>query len=112
MFSERLKELRKQNDVSQKQLSDFLKITPQAISKWETGTAQPDNNFLIELANYFHVSTDYLLGKSDIENAENPYDDDLEQVLFSKAKELTDDEKKAVLGVINAIKRDVDNGKI
>lgn len=77
MFLEKLKELRGQRNISQKELSDYLKITPQAISKWETGQAQPDNNFLIDLSDYFHVSIDYLLGKSDIENAENLYDDEL-----------------------------------
>ena len=112
MFSNRLKELRKVKNVSQKELSDLLKLTPQAISKWENGLSEPDNDSLITLAEFFNVSTDYLLGKSNIENAENPYDDELEQVLFSKAKDLTEDEKKAVLGVINAIKKDVDDGKI
>lgn len=71
MFTERLKLLRQEKKVSQNDLSNLLNITPQAISKWEQGQSQPDNNFLIILANYFNVSIDYLLGRSNNRNSNN-----------------------------------------
>ena len=78
-------------------ISDIVPLTDDTIKK---------------LCDIFDVSSDYLLGKSEIEKIEEPYENELEKVLFSKAKELTDDEKFAVLSVINAIKKDVDDGKI
>ncbi len=71
MFAERLRLLRQEKKVSQNDLGDLLNITPQAISKWEQGQSQPDNNFLIVLSNYFDVSIDYLLGRSDNKNPSN-----------------------------------------
>ena len=59
------------------------------------------------IADYFNVSVDYLIGRSKYKNLEKD-NSDLDNLLFSKAKELSDDDKKAILGVINAIKKDVD----
>lgn len=112
MFGKRLKNLRENAELTQEELAKKLNIVKSNISMYESGTRIPNAEILEELSGIFGVSIDYLLGKTDVKQYENPYDDELEQVLFSKAKELTDDEKKAVLGVINAIKRDVDDGKI
>ncbi len=108
MFSDRLKKLRDENNVSQFDLSNYLGISQQALSKWENEKTEPDNDSLVKIANYFNVSTDYLLGNSESKQIEKPYDNDLEKVLFSKAKDLSDEDKKAVLGIINALKKDID----
>ncbi|HIQ90743.1 MAG TPA: helix-turn-helix transcriptional regulator [Candidatus Coprosoma intestinipullorum] len=107
-FSDNLRLLRTKHRLSQKEIGDIVGVTSQAISKWENGIAEPDNDSLLKLSNYFNVSTDYLLGKNDVENQSIRYDDELEKVLFSKAKDLTDDEKKTIINVINAIKKDID----
>lgn len=52
--------LRKRNNVTQEQLAQALNISPQAVSKWETNTSQPDTQTLPLIAEYFHVSIDYL----------------------------------------------------
>jgi transcriptional regulator with XRE-family HTH domain len=62
MLSKRLKELRAIKDITQADLARLLGVTQQAVAKWENKKAEPDNNTLIKLADYFHVSTDYLLG--------------------------------------------------
>ena len=62
---ERLTELRKKAGFSQEKLAEMLKISRQAVSKWETGTSNPDINNIIQLGKLYGVSTDYiLLGKS------------------------------------------------
>lgn len=71
MFSERLRKLREEKKISQLELAKFLNISQQALSKWEQNISQPDNNVLIILSNYFDVSVDYLLGKSDNKNPSN-----------------------------------------
>ena len=62
MLSQRLKGLRATKDMTQADLAKLLGITQQAVAKWETGKAEPDNETLKKLADYFHVSTDYILG--------------------------------------------------
>lgn len=109
MFSERIKKLRDEKNISQIDLAEYLGISQQALSKWENNKTEPDNDSLIKIAQYFNVSTDYLLGNSESRNNLQPYESELEKVLFSKAKELSDEDKRTVLSVINAIKRDVDN---
>lgn len=59
-----LKELRKQKDLTQIELSQKLNLDQTTVSKWELGKAIPDTKTLIELAKLFDVSTDYLLGIS------------------------------------------------
>lgn len=69
MFSIRLRNLRIEKGLTQKELADILNMQNIAISKYELGERNPDNETLINLANYFSVSTDYLLGKSDVKNS-------------------------------------------
>ena len=102
-FSDNLRILRAEYRLTQQDIGDIVGLTAQAVSKWENNLAEPDNKSLKKLAKHFNVSVDYLLGikKEKETNA-------LDNLLFSKAKELSDDDKKAILGVINAIKKDVD----
>jgi transcriptional regulator with XRE-family HTH domain len=71
-FGQRLKKLRREHDMTQERLADYLGVTPQAVSRWETDAVMPDITLLPAFANLFHVTTDYLLGVSDIPN---PYRD-------------------------------------
>lgn len=53
--------LRRQNDVTQDMLADHLGVTPQAVSRWESGVCYPDMNSLPLIADYFSVTMDELL---------------------------------------------------
>jgi len=59
-IGEIIKKLRKERDVTQEKLADYLGISYQAVSKWENGTALPDITLVVPLANFFGVSTDEL----------------------------------------------------
>lgn len=64
-ISEMIRRLRTDKGISQEMLADVCDVSMQAVSKWENGQSCPDISFLPLLANYFGVSTDYLLtGKS------------------------------------------------
>jgi len=66
MFAERLKSLRKSKDgLSQAKLADELGVTQQAVGRWEKGLNMPDNAILVKLADYFHVTIDYLQGREE-----------------------------------------------
>lgn len=65
-YSERIKELRTQLHWSQQDLADRLDLSKQTISQYERGVRKPDQDNLIALCDIFNVSTDYLLGKTDV----------------------------------------------
>ena len=64
-LSQRIKELRQQKNITQKQLSEVLAVTPLTIQRYECGSRCPDIDTVIELCKYFKVSSDYLIGLSD-----------------------------------------------
>ena len=64
-FKERLKELRKDKKLTQKQLADLLGCTNQNINDWGTGNSETSFDNLLMLADIFDVTTDYLLGKDE-----------------------------------------------
>lgn len=66
-FRDRLFELRRQAGLSQEELANLLGLTRQAVQKWEAGTSRPDMDNLVLLADYFHVTLDYLVtGREDV----------------------------------------------
>ena len=60
----KIREFRFKNNVKQKELSLFLKIPANTLCNWETGVCEPPLEKLIEIANYFKISVDDLLGIS------------------------------------------------
>jgi transcriptional regulator with XRE-family HTH domain len=65
-FSERLRGLRKKYEISQDKLAKELGTTKATISRYENGLREPKAEFVQQLAGYFHVSVDYLLGETDV----------------------------------------------
>ena len=61
----RLKELRKSKNISQLKLAIDLNMNQNTISRYETMEREADYDTLIKLADYFNVSIDYLLGRTD-----------------------------------------------
>ncbi len=64
-FSERLKELRIEKNLSQRELSKLVGYSQPAIARWEKNLQIPNIDVLIVFAKFFNVSTDYLLGLVD-----------------------------------------------
>ena len=62
MIDERIRHLRDQNTMTQSELARQLGITRSSVNAWELGISVPSTQYIVELANLFHVSTDYLLG--------------------------------------------------
>ncbi len=65
VFCERLRDLRREMNLSQKQLADVLKTNNSSVCDWERGRSQPDLETLVKIAKFFEVKTDYLLGLED-----------------------------------------------
>ena len=64
-FAERLKQLRLQHGLTQKELAKVMGVSSSAVGMWEIGRNEPDYKTLKRLADFFKVSIDYLLGKTD-----------------------------------------------
>lgn len=73
MFNIRLKELRNQKNMTQDELGKVLNVSGKTIGAWERDSRQPNIETINALANYFNVSTDYLLGRS--EEKKSPSED-------------------------------------
>ncbi|MDE6087523.1 MAG: helix-turn-helix domain-containing protein [Oscillospiraceae bacterium] len=63
MLGEQIKKLRTQKKLTQQQLADYLHISPSAVGMWEKNYNEPDVKRLEELADFFGVTVDYLLGR-------------------------------------------------
>ena len=69
MFSERLKELRKNKGYTQKEIAQELNIAQSSYADWERNKKKPTQEKLTLIADFCKVSTDYLLGQTDIPNS-------------------------------------------
>jgi len=65
MFAERIKQLRLARDLSQGDLAKGLHVAQTTVSQWESGR-KPSIDMLAQIADYFNVTTDYLLGRTNI----------------------------------------------
>lgn len=104
ILGKRIKALRKEKKLTQEDIAKKLNISVAALSRYETGAFEPKSLALIlDLANLYNVSTDYLLGKSDARNPEVDFDK-LDIGLSSKTYEgLTDSQKKQIKKLITVI---------
>lgn len=67
IFRQRLQMLREKKRISRRVLSELCGLAPDAIRRYERGEAEPRLDSLILIADFFEVTTDYLLGKTDEE---------------------------------------------
>lgn len=67
-FGKRLKYLRTERELTQAELGKTLNVTYVAVSKWESDDRFPDKELLVKIADYFEVTIDYLLCRTDDQN--------------------------------------------
>lgn len=111
MFGDKLKELRKNKNMSQEELGEICGVAKQTVSNWENNITQPPFDVVIKISKYFSVSTDYLFGikQEDMANI-----DKLKQVLqeygIMISSDLSLSELKRALKIVEFIrKEDTDN---
>ena len=107
-FGERLKKLRRDSNTTQDSLAEYLNISYQAVSKWENAQAFPDITLIPAIANFFGVTSDYLLG---IEHDNS--DEKIEKILTeAKAFTHTGEPQKGISVLQDALKTYPNNHKI
>ena len=89
-FSERLKDLRKQAELTQVDVAEKLGISQPAYASWERGVKKPTQENLVKIAQILNVSIDYLVGNSDEKSDEL---DNIELLFRMNSKGLTEEEK-------------------
>lgn len=87
MFADKLRELRKAKGLTQPEFAKAFNVAFGTVSMWETGKRQPDFQTLTRLAEFFGVTTDYLL---DRENKKSSAATELKDVYFNFAKRAQD----------------------
>ena len=106
---ERIKELRKQKKITMKKLGNVIGVSESTISLYENGKRQPDNDTLKRLADFFNVSVDYLLDRTDEKNpSESKEDvtfDDFTYAMYNESRDLTEEDKEALLGMAKLLKK-------
>lgn len=65
MFKNRFIELRKEKKLSQKAIAENIRIGLRSYQRYEYGERKPDSDVLLAVAEYYNVSVDYLLGRTD-----------------------------------------------
>ena len=101
----KLKELRQDKGLSQEQLAATINVKNYTIGNWEQGRSEPSIADIIKIADYFEVSTDYLLGRSnDIGIVQtNANLTQFENMLLSVVGKLSRDDQFQVLGFAQAL---------
>jgi len=128
-FSDRLKELRKEKNLTQEDLAKILEISRSTIAGYETERKEPDYETLKKIADFFNVSIDYLLGRTDVRS---PLDkitkavlDDPEllefwntlkdredlKLLFNQTKKLSPKNIRQIIRIIKAIEEEENKGE-
>lgn len=91
-FGEILKELLCVHGMAQKQLAENLNLSPSALGNYIQGSREPDYETLMRIADYFHVTTDFLLGR-----ACGPAASQSEELLLHIFRSLTEEQQEFYL---------------
>ena len=93
MLNLRLREIRKENNLTQQDVAEILNIPKTTYSNYEQGTNEPNISILIKLANYYNVSLDNLLSRK-FANVNDAYDDQILKIF----KQLDFEHKNKLIG--------------
>lgn len=111
-FARTLIQLRENHNISQKALSSVLGVTPSVVSQYEHGCAMPGYDVLLKIADYFHVSTDFLFGRDaqalETEGRLNAIfvDNLTNRQLLEQCAGLTQEHRKILCGLLQILSKD------
>ena len=96
-----LKQLRKAKNITQLELSKALKISPSAVGMWEQGRNEPSYEMLKKIADYFNVTTDYLLGRDSKQSCLSKNQTNLLEIF----NDLNDEGQSTLMVMLNSLKK-------
>ena len=86
-LGERIKELRKMNQLTQVELAQKLNVTKGTVSTWETNSRTPSFDTLEQLCDMFRVGMDYLMGRSDDDSPRAMPEEEMENLALSQVED-------------------------
>ena len=93
-----LKDLRESKHLRQSDLANILDVTQQAYQRYESGTSEPNGETMCKLADFYGVTTDYLLGREPpTPDVITPTDEELETALLEAYRAMPEDARKDFL---------------
>ena len=110
---QRIQDLLRERGKKQKELTDFLGITPNAFTDWKSGRIRSYTKHLPRIAEFFGVSVDYLVGKEEKHSTDDDMTEYLEELrtrpelkmLFSLAKGATKEDVEQAVAIIEALRK-------
>lgn len=100
MIGDRIRDLRLSRNMSQTDLAKSLHVSQQVITKWENGKSEPSSSALNNVAGYFGVSTDYLLGRTTDQTPNEDLSDNQKLVAYSIDPDISDEERKDIIEMV------------
>ncbi len=98
-FKSNLRNLRIKNKISQENLASIVGVTRGAVAQWENGFNLPSNIALIRIADYFDVSLDYLMGRTEERNSHDSAED--QTSISARYERLTETQKLIVSNLVD-----------
>jgi transcriptional regulator with XRE-family HTH domain len=101
-----IRQLRKENRLSQTELAKQLHVSQATVTAWETGRSDPSISALNAIADYFNVSTDYLAGRTTIRKEnDSKLTKNQKLVAYSIDPDISDEEREAIIQMVEAAKK-------
>ena len=104
MFFRRIGDLRIDKDKTQKDIADYLHMHLQVYRRYEKGDRMPSMETLSKLADFYHVTVDYKLGRNPEEKIDLPTEQEIDDAIGVASADLTPDEVLRVVDFIAGIK--------
>lgn len=100
MIGDKIRELRLIHRLSQTELAKSLHVSQQVITKWENGKSEPSSSAINDLASYFNVSADYLLGRTSSKVPEKDLSQNQKLVAYSIDPGISDEERRDIIEMV------------
>tara|TARA_B100000745_G_scaffold299691_1_gene251114 strand:+ start:143 stop:532 length:390 start_codon:yes stop_codon:yes gene_type:complete len=110
-FSERLKQLRMARNITQARLAELISVDPRVYNRWERGTATPQFDTVIKIADILQVSLDELAGRQPVSTEVKIHNHDLSK-LYYQVDDLPDEDQKALVLVIDSFVKKTQMAKV
>lgn len=100
MIGDKIRELRSIHRMSQVDLAKAIHVSQQAITKWETGKSEPSSSAINDIANYFNVSSDYLLGRTSSKLPDKDMSTNQKLIAYSIDPDVSDEERNDIIEMV------------
>lgn len=100
MFQIQLKRHREALNLSQQEFAELIGVKQSTVAMWENGSNKPRHSSLVKIAGFFHISIDELTGNAEDYSDSDKLTDNMDFVICSEIKSLSDEQKHDILDYI------------